>query len=81
MILMPYTVLSAAVYRYLRIKKIPIYGDCVFLPKMKLALQSMSEELGVSYSTMLIQLKKYDLLEYRNMQEYFLKTMPSGGDS
>ena len=81
MILMPYTVLSAAVYRYLSIKKIPIYGDCVFLPKMKPALQSMSEELGVSYSTMLIQLKKYGLLEYRNMQEYFLKTMPSGGDS
>ena len=81
MILMPYTVLSAAIYRFLRIKKIPIYGDCVFLPKMKPALQSMSEELGVSYSTMLIQLKKYDLLEYRNMQEYFLKTMPSGGDA
>lgn len=81
MILMPYIVLSDAVYRYIHRKKIPIYGDCVFLPKMKPALQSMSEELGVSYSAMLIQLKKYGLLEYRNMQEYFLKTMPSGGEA
>ena len=81
MILMPYTVLSAAVYRYLRIKKIPIYGNCVFLPKIKPILQSMSEELGVSYSTMLIQLKKYGLLDYRNMQEYFLKTIPGRSDA
>lgn len=79
MILMPYAVLVSSVYRHLHIKKIPVYGECVFLPKTKPALQSMAAELGVSYSAMLIQLKKYDLLEYRSMQEYFRKTMPGGG--
>lgn len=81
MILMPYIVLSAAVYRHIHRKKIPVYGDCVFLPEMKPALQSMAEELGVSYSSMLIQLKKYGLLEHRSIQEYFLKIMPGGGDA
>lgn len=39
----------------------------------------MSVELGVSYSSMLIQLRKYNLLEQRSMEEYFKKTMTDGG--
>lgn len=39
----------------------------------------MSVELGVSYSSMLIQLRKYNLLKQRSMEEYFKKTMTDGG--
>ena len=79
MILMPRVVLTDSVRRHLRRKAIPVYGDCVFLPKMKPVLQKMSVELGVSYSAMLIQLRKYNLLEQRGMEEYFKKTMTEGG--
>lgn len=81
MILMPRAVLTDSVRRHIRRKTIPVYGDCIFLPKMKPALQKMSVELGVSYSTMLIQLRKYGLLEQRSMEEYFKKTMTDGGIS
>lgn len=79
MILMPRVVLTDSVQRHMRRKAIPVYGDCVFLPKVKPALQKMSVELGVSYSSMLIQLRKYDLLEQRSMEEYFKKAMKDGG--
>lgn len=72
-------ILTDSVRRHLRRKAIPVYGDCVFLPKMKPTLQKMSAELGVSYSSMLIQLRKYNLLEQRSMEEYFKKTMTDGG--
>ena len=72
MILMPRVVLTDSVRRHLRRKAIPVYGDCI-------SLQKMSVELGVSYSSMLIQLRKYNLLEQRSMEEYFKKTMTDGG--
>lgn len=42
-------------------------------------MRRMADELGVSYSSMLIQLKKYELLEEREMSEYF-QLMMKGGD-
>ena len=41
-------------------------------------MQAMADELGVSFTAMLIQLRKYDLLEERDMAEYFDKI--KGGD-
>ena len=79
MLLMPRTVLTASVRRHIHRKRIPVYGDCVFLPEMKPAMRRMADELGVSYSSMLIQLKKYELLEEREMPEYF-QLMMKGGD-
>ena len=79
MLLMPRTVLTASVRRHIHRKRIPVYGDCVFLPEMKPAMRRMADELGVSYSSMLIQLKKYELLEEREMSEYF-QLMMKGGD-
>ena len=79
MILMPRVVLTHSVRRHLRRKAIPVYVDYVFLPKMKPALQQVFVELGVSYSSMLIQLRKYNLLEQHSMEEYFKKTMTDGG--
>ena len=37
-------------------------------------MNRMAEEIGVSYTAMLIQLRKYELLSHRNMIEYFQKT-------
>lgn len=72
-ILMPKELLTASVRRHFRKSKIPVYGDCVFLPEIKPSMQSMADELGVSFTAMLIQLRKYGLLEERDMAEYFDK--------
>ena len=49
-----------------------------FLPEIKPSIQAMADELGVSFTAMLIQLRKYGLLEERDMAEYFDKI--KGGD-
>ena len=80
-LLRPRSLLEAAVNSHFHRKKVPVYGNCVFLPEMKPSLQTMADELGVSHTAMLIQLRKYDLLEQRDMNEYFQKTRLSGGTS
>ena len=43
----------------------------------KPVMQAMADELGVSFTAMLIQLRKYGLLEERDMAEYFERTKDS----
>ena len=76
-ILMPKELLAVSVRRHFRRNKIPVYGDCVFLPEIKPVMQSMADELGVSFTAMLIQLRKYGLLEERDITEYFERTKDS----
>lgn len=78
-LLMTRKLLESSVRRYFKRKCIPVYGNCVFLPEDKLLLNRMAEEIGVSYTAMLIQLRKYELLTQRNMSEYFKKTGGSNG--
>lgn len=81
MILMPLEVMTSSVYKHFHKKRIPIYGENVFLSEHKLLLQKMAQELGVSYTAMTIQLRKYGLLEAKDMSEYFAKTGAFGGGS
>ena len=73
--------LADAVRKHFRRKQIPVYGENVFLPKMKPVIQKMTEEFGVSYTALIIQLRKYGLLEQRDMTEYFEKTAQDGGEA
>lgn len=73
LLLMPQPLLENALRRHIRRKYIPIYGECVLLPSTKPAVNAIASELGVSFSALLIQLKKYNMVERHNIQEYFLK--------
>lgn len=73
MLLMPKPLVENALRRHMHRSRIPIYGDCVLLPSTKPAIHAIADELGVSFSSLLIQLKKYNLVDRRDMQEYFLK--------
>ena len=77
-LLMPHSLLTDAVHQHFRSRTIPVYGECVFLPEMKLCLQDMAEELGVSYTAMLIQLRKYGLLEPKDIRSYFERLRQGG---
>lgn len=73
MLLMPLPLLQNTLRRHLHRSRIPIYGDCVLLPSTKPAIHAIANELCVSFSSLLIQMKKYNLVDRRDMQEYFLK--------
>ena len=80
-ILMTPTMINAALKKYHRDKPIPVYGDGVFHPKTKTALHNMAAMLGVSHSALLIQLRKYGLLEKHDLSEFIVKHLAGGGDS
>lgn len=73
MLLMPKPLVENTLRRHMHRNRIPIYGDCVLLPSTKPAIHAIADELCVSFSSLLIQLKKYNLVDRRDMQEYFLK--------
>lgn len=70
-VLMPLSMIREALWFHMHRKSIPVYGEFVFLPSMKPSLRKMADELGVSHTAMVIQLKKYGLLKQYSMDEYF----------
>jgi len=78
-ILMPKFMVGAALAKFHGGKSIPVYGDAVFLPKTKTVLLKISGMLGVSHTALLIQLRKYGLLEAHDMTEYIEKNLIVGG--
>ncbi len=72
-LLMPYGTLSGLVRAHTKRRKLPVYGDSVFLPETKVILHEMSRQLGVSHTTLLIQLRKYNLLSHHSIDEYIKK--------
>ena len=71
--------LDAALQKYHRGKPIPIYGESILLPKTKAALVRVAQMLGVSHSALLIQLRKYKLLEQHDVTEYISGHLAKGG--
>lgn len=79
-LLMPRYLMNDIVKRLFGRTTIPVFGDSTFLPDMKPILSRMSKLLVVSYTAMIIQLKKYNLLEEHAMSEYIAMTFLNGGD-
>ena len=73
LLLMPKSLVQNVLHRHTRQNRIPIYGECVLHPSIKPAVNAMASELGVSFSALLIQLKKYNMVERHDIQEYVLK--------
>lgn len=78
-ILMPRFMVASALQSYNRGKILPIYGDNVFLPRTKTVLEKMCRMLGVSYTALIIQLRKYGLFEQHDINEYIAKNLMAGG--
>ena len=77
MLLMPLPLLQNTLRHHLHRSRLPIYGESVLLPSTKPAIHAMADELGVSFSALLIQLKKYNLVDHREITEYFQKMRTS----
>ena len=77
LLLMPKQLVQGSLRRHTRQDHIPVYGECVLHPGIKPAVNAMANELGVTFSALLIQLKKYNMVERRDIQEYFLQMRQS----
>ena len=77
LLLMPKQLVQGSLRRHTRQDRIPVYGECVLHPGIKPAVNAMATELGVSFSALLIQLTKYNMVERRDIQEYFLQMRQS----
>lgn len=69
-LLMPKFILDRVVGKYYQNKKIVVYGNNIFSSEDKINLKKISDDIGVSYSALIIRLKNLNYLEYRSANEY-----------
>jgi len=77
-LLMPNFILKKVVKKYYDINRIPIFGGSIFHSKDKKKLRKMSDDLGVSFTALVIRLKNLDYIEYRSANEYIDKHLQVG---
>lgn len=58
---------------------IPVYGNGVLKSRDKVTVQTMANELGVSFSALLNRLRELGRLEYRDISEHIDSEMRFGG--
>ncbi|HPE96067.1 MAG TPA: ImmA/IrrE family metallo-endopeptidase [Bacillota bacterium] len=69
-LLMPADLVVRKLNKHLHSPVVPVFGSEVFMPQTKVPLQNAADELGVSHTMLLIQLKKYGLLEPHDICDY-----------
>lgn len=69
-LLMPPFVINAALKDFNNGNKICIFGDQVLAPEERTKLNKMAAQIGVSFTTLLIRLRQFDMIEYRSLDEY-----------
>ena len=77
-LLMPKVLVQKALEKHHDGRKIIVYGQNVFSNGDQKAVSRMAEELGVSFTALVIRLRQFDMLEYRPIEEYLDKTIPGG---
>ena len=71
MLLMPRETVVEVVRKNFHLKRVRVFGESVLLPEDKLTMRRISDQLGVSYTALLIQLQTYGLIERCDFSEYF----------
>jgi len=56
-------------------KNIPLYGSTVLKSGDKLSVQNMANQMGVTFTALLIRLRELCLIEYRSISEYIETVM------
>lgn len=77
-LLMPEFIVKKAVNKYYKNKKVAVYGNSIFAPKDKIRLRKMADEIGVSFSALIIRLKHLNYVEYHETSEYIDKYLQVG---
>lgn len=79
-LLMPRFLMRDKLSRFNGGRRIPVYGDAVFHPREKVILNKMADSLNVSYTALIIRLKRLGMLKQHDISEYITKELQLGGD-
>ena len=79
-LLMPRFIIDSVVGKYYKGKHIKVYGDNIFAPEDKVKLRQMADEIGVSFSALIIRLKNFDYLRYYPVNIYLQKYLMAGDE-
>lgn len=79
-LLMPHFLAERALAEYTDGQHIPVYGNGVLKVRDKVTMQTMANEMGVSFSALLNRLRELGWLEHRDISEYIDSEMRFGGE-
>ena len=79
-LLMPKFIMANAYRHFTNCKPIKVYGDNLFAEDEKALIHKMAEALGVSFTALVIRMRKFNMLEYHNLAEYIVGELQFGGD-
>ena len=77
-LLMPRFIIEKAMRNYYKNKLIPVYGNNIFAAEDKVKLRKMADDIGVSYSALVIRLKNLCFFDYHETAEYIDKYLKVG---
>lgn len=77
-LLMPHFIIEKAMRKYYRNKKVVVYGNNIFAPEDKVKLRKMADDIGVSFSALVIRLKNLRCFDYHETAEYIDKYLKAG---
>ena len=77
-LLMPRFIIEKAMIKYYKNKLIPVYGNNIFASEDKVKLRNMADDIGVSYSALVIRLKNLCCFDYHEAVEYIDKYLKVG---
>lgn len=80
-LLMPRFLMQAGFEKYANSKAIAVYGGTLFAPDDKKRIKDLSNNLGVSFTSLVIRLRTLNMLEYHNTEEYIIDKLQLGGNS
>ena len=74
-ILMPFFLVERALRDIIHGKIVRILGENVISPEDRITLNKMAAQIGVSFSALLIRLRRLGMLEYHSVSEYIEMTL------
>lgn len=80
-LLMPRPMMRDTLERFNGGKPLPVYGEAVFHPREKVILKKMADSLEVSFTALVIRLRRLGMLSCHDISEYIEKELHLGGDT
>lgn len=78
-LLMPKFLLDKTMKKYAAGRRLPIYGNNVLKHREKVIVNKMADVLGVSYTALVIRLRKLGYFKQHDMNEYLTQELHLGG--
>lgn len=72
-LLMPLFLLKRYVKDEFRAERVPVYGRYLMRQETKLKIKKIADDLGVSFSALMIQLKQLHLIDYHEPEEFLME--------